>query len=46
MTTPDSHLAPARQAGSGFILRGLEGAFVMLNLPRLRLSEPPPRGAA
>lgn len=36
MTTPDRHLAPTQQAGRGFIMRGLEGEVVMLNLLRLR----------
>jgi len=46
MTTPDRHLAPTQQAGSGFIMRGLEGEVVMLNLLRLPLSELPLEGAA
>ena len=36
MTTPVRHLAPTQQAGSDFIMRGLEGEVVMLNLLRLR----------
>lgn len=36
VTTPDSHLAHAQQAGRGFIMRGPEGEVVMLNLLRLR----------
>lgn len=36
MTAPIRHLAPTQQAGRDFIMRGLEGEVVMLNLLRLR----------
>ena len=36
MTAPVRHLAPTQQAGRDFIMRGLEGEVVMLNLLRVR----------
>jgi hypothetical protein len=36
MTAPVRHLAPTQQAGCDFIMRGLEGEVVMLNLLRFR----------